>query len=366
MEKMKAGQMRRILPMCAALLIILAAVVFVADCPPTHAQTPSTPIALGNWTQNVTPQSPMGRANAVMTYDGATHRVVLFGGQDGNNKPLNDTWDWNGITGAWRLDHPTAQPSARWSAAAAYDTVSATVVLFGGSTTNNRLLGDTWTWDGSVWTVLSPVISPPPRAGAAMVYDEAHRVSVLFGGTDQDGNSLNDTWTWDGVVWTQQNPATSPDPRALAAMVYDPFTRNAVLFGGCCSGDRTAHTSTSMSDTWVWDGVNWTRQQPLHSPPARSDAAASYDPILASVLLFGGCGNGDNACRMGDTWLWDGTDWTAQQPLSAPQGRTSAALATDSATNTLLLFGGLLDPGNTHGADTWTWIGKLPAPDPLP
>jgi hypothetical protein len=32
------------------------------------------------------------------SYDGATRTVVLFGGLNAEDMPLNDTWTWNGST----------------------------------------------------------------------------------------------------------------------------------------------------------------------------------------------------------------------------------------------------------------------------
>ena len=81
----------------------------------------------------------------------------------------------------------------------------------------------------------------------------------------------SDTWVWDGSNWTEQFPATSPPARDSASMAYDPATGNMVLFGGFEEGD--------LSDTWVWDGTNWTEQFPATSPPAHGDSASmAYDP----------------------------------------------------------------------------------------
>ena len=41
---------------------------------------------------------------------------------------------------------PTSHPSARSQAAMAYDAATSTVVLFGGFTTRDRNVRDTWTW----------------------------------------------------------------------------------------------------------------------------------------------------------------------------------------------------------------------------
>jgi hypothetical protein len=67
-----------------------------------------------------------------------------------------------------------------------------------------------------------------------------------------------------------------------------------VLFGG-----------RRFGDTWTWDGTDWTKRTPAHSPYQRLDMGMAYD-AHGEVVLFGG------ACAKpcADTWTWDGTDWT--------------------------------------------------------
>jgi hypothetical protein len=47
----------------------------------------------------------------------------------------------------------------------AYDEVTRNIVLFGGITATQTVLGDTWTWDGTTrtWTQQFPDVSPPAR-----------------------------------------------------------------------------------------------------------------------------------------------------------------------------------------------------------
>ena len=96
----------------------------------------------------------------------------------------------------WTKQAPATHPSARDSAAMAYDAATGTMVLFGGETGEGRLFGDTWTWDGTTWTQQHPATSPSPRAGAQMAYDAATGTVVLFGGGHVGGGvPFGDTWT---------------------------------------------------------------------------------------------------------------------------------------------------------------------------
>jgi len=62
-------------------------------------------------------------------------------------------------------------------------------------------------------------------------------------------------------------------------------------------------------------GSNWARQAPASSPPARSNAAIAYDAATGTVVLFGGGGTNR---QFSDTWTWDGSTWTKQNPATHP------------------------------------------------
>jgi hypothetical protein len=70
-----------------------------------------------------------------------------------------------------------------------------------------------------------------------------------------------------------------------------------------------------------------------------------------TVVLFGG--ERPDGANFRDTWTWNGTTWTKQQPAAHPSARDVAAVA-DAATGTVVLFGGGSPDGGVFG-DTWTW-----------
>ncbi len=150
-----------------------------------------------------------------------------------------------------------------------------------------------------------------------------------------------------GLNWTRQAPASSPPARSNAAIAYDAATGTVVLFGGFT---RAAGGTVTFGDTWTWDGSTWTKQSPASSPPARGAASMAYDAATGTVVLFGGSGaNGP----FSDTWTWDGSTWTKQNPATHPGALFLSAMAYDAATKTVVLFGGASNSGPS-GA-TWTW-----------
>src|SRR5688572_14660643 len=80
------------------------------------------------------------RSGAVMAYDAARERVVLFGGQ--GSIGLGDTWEWDGVS--WAQQNPAASPTVRQDHAMAYDAARQRVVLFGGFSNGSGVRGDTW------------------------------------------------------------------------------------------------------------------------------------------------------------------------------------------------------------------------------
>jgi hypothetical protein len=84
----------------------------------------------------------------------------------------------------------------------------------------------------------------------------------------------------------------------------------------------------------------------------------AYDTATGTVVLFGGLVDG-LVGEYGDTWTWNGTTWTEQHPATSPPARQNAAMAYDAATGNTVMFGGGRSPrGQFHlFNDTWTWDG---------
>ncbi len=268
----------------------------------------------------------------------------------------------------WTQLSSYAPPYIREGAAGAFDPQRNETVIFGGFTPNGGtgVDGDTWTFDGQRWTQKNPIQSPTPRLQASAVYDMARHQIVLFGGTGLDGSGMNDTWTWDGATWTQQQPAHSPSVRFAAAMAYDPATQRVVLFGGEVVTGGLAQTP--LGDTWTWDGSDWTQQIPALSPSPRSEAGFVGGGQGLAPILFGGSVQGNT--QLGDAWTWDGSIPTwLPVAASGPSARAGLKLVFDASHGVDVMFGGFnaASENNCGGAlisteqwydDTWIWDGN--------
>src|SRR5215475_9786520 len=207
------------------------------------------------------------------------------------------------------------------------------------------------------WIELSPNNSPPARSYLAMTYDPASGKVIMFGGFDGT-EYLNDTWSFDGTSWTQIATQSAPPARSAAEMTYDSVTQKVVLFGGY-------NGTNYLGDTWLWDGstLQWTQATPNHSPPAVTGPMLFPDPN-GRADLFGGF---DGQFYQLTMWQWSGTDWTQLFPQTVPFARSSAAVATNTSTGQVVMFGGLADvnPNNTWTYDGTTWTLESPAVQPL-
>lgn len=195
------------------------------------------------------------------------------------------------------------------------------------------------------WQVIQAENMPPARTEAALAYDTSRSTAVLFGGAiswtqTTDWTSANDTWEWNGNEWNQLYPEHAPPSRLGAGMAFDEARGVTVLFGG--SGQDAANQKIFMGDTWEWDGRDWTLVSPALSPPARESALMFFDPLRQTVVLFGGYFFDQltqTSIFLEDVWEWDGESWR-RLDFDQPRKVTSAAILYDPLQQTPLLMDG--------------------------
>lgn len=288
--------------------------------------------------------SPFGAPapNGGSSWDSSRDRLVAFGGQLGALQQAT-TKEWTGSS--WLTINTANSPSARTRPTMTYDEARGETVLFGGG---SGFTNDTWTFDGSNWTQKSPGTNPPVRFGSAMAYDKVRQVTVMVGGFVPSGQDANDIWEWDGSNWSQRPPnGSQPAPRGAHRITFDNSLNQVVLVGGY----RTVINQT-VSDTWSWDGSNWTQYATLPGL-SRCDQALGYDQARQRIVLYGGTNIISGAqTQLDDTWEWFGGTWTQRSPSSWPGTRSSATAAYVPSTSSFLIAGGNSFP-NSPAADTW-------------
>ncbi|HET8931702.1 MAG TPA: kelch repeat-containing protein [Acidimicrobiales bacterium] len=312
----------------------------IGTSPVSAASAPVTPHPAGQWEKFTTYGVPPARflAGIAARPDGT---AVLFGGSsDQDQTALGDTWVWNG---SWVGQHPTTAPSPRFGATMA-PLPDGRTLLFGGTDQSGTPMGDTWIFDGTDWALQTPADAPPARYYASSTALSNGDV-LLFSGAGP--SALDDTWLWKDSNWVKLEPAATPPSRMTATMAALPGGR-AMLFGGYDNHNN------GLSDTWIFDGADWV-EQPVTSPSPSARAGASATQLAdGDVLVIGGI-EWETGTPLSDTWIFDGTDWTEQHPATAPSARFGSALTT-LANGDVLLFGGTVDTVDVLN-DTWVFDG---------
>jgi len=132
------------------------------------------------------------------------------------------------------------------------------------------------------------------------------------------------------------------------------MTGNLILFGGKDNVDNT------FGDTWSWNGSQWT-QVSATGPDGRFLSSLAPD-VAGGLLLFGGntfVNSYPIHAASGDSWRWLANQWTLVE--DRPILRRGPALAYDEARHHVVSYGGyspMTDGTWRYLLDTWLFDGS--------
>jgi hypothetical protein len=269
------------------------------------------------------------------------------------------------IPSTWASLSASGGPSGLKDHTAIYYPGNDTMVFFGGGTgiagtgtgTDTTYILATGNPGSETWTTLTPSgPTPSARAGHVAVYDAPGQSMIVFGGVDNDtstypnGNALNDVWSLalggaGAGVWTQITPSGTPPPGLIhCTAAYDPTGNRVIIFGG------RDNAGTQNNTTWVLDlsGIpspSWSAPVTSSDPSPRWDAAAVVDTASNSLLLFGGTYSQSIPVMTffySDTFLLDLStwQWTQISPSQSPSNRRGMAFGHDPVNRLFYIFGG--------------------------
>lgn len=289
--------------------------------------------------------SPGVRNAHGLVYDSLRGRTILFGGAD-SEKVLNDTWEFDGENWSQVAVHDS--PSPRTFPAMTYDSVTHRVLLFGG---NRVLFGqddddyefydDFWEFDGKTWRQVD-VPTPGARAEASFAFDRQREAAVLYGGyriEDGELQPLSDTWEFRENSWTKVSEGT-PSARYGAAAAFSDRRGAVVMFGG--------GIARGGGETWEWNGQFWREIESARTEP-RYNAAMIYDRSRQVLIRFGGW---DGSKRVNETWQFDDETWIVLE-IPSPGARNHSGMTYDEKRKETILFGG--HDGELVFGDTWAF-----------
>lgn len=214
-----------------------------------------------------------------------------------------------------------------------------------------------WQWNNNDWELISNT-GPEVRNAFGWAYDHIRGKLVIYGGTvAHEANNrkwFSDTWEWDGKDWTQIETSAKPGIRFWAGMVYDPVKKTNILFGGANEKFEL------FNDTWAYNGKEW-KQIFTQGPAPRRPATMFYFPPTKKVYIYGGHAqvNAAQKAVIGDTWELGETGWKEIESDSAPGKQEDAVVVFNKKANEVWMVGGtnsLTEP--KFVGTSWSFDGK--------
>lgn len=168
----------------------------------------------------------------------------------------------------------------------------------------------------------------------------------------RSNSSGNGTTYWANLT---ASVGLAPWNRSLAAAAYDPALNATILFGGY----NGYGANFPIGDTWMYQGHQWTELLAGGGPTPRWGATMVYDPVDQELVLFGGR---NVTAFFNQTWIYNATGWHELNTSTAPSPRYDYGMAYDSALGAIVLYGGAIgnDPAGSFSPftfynDTWEY-----------
>ncbi len=267
--------------------------------------------------RNISPSvGPLGRELTSLVYDEINKRLIMFTGTDANGHRMNDTWSLPlGSFGSseWQKLEPVGdKPEARWGGTTIYDSKNQRAIMFGGMDGQKKPLNDVWelslAFPGEErWVNRTPQdTGPVPRWEAKGVYDLENRRMVIYGGFAGGEKYMADVWELDLNMpgrekWRELSVDGGPGPRRGHIAIYDAQNKRVVFFGGY---DGKVH----YNDTWYLNIAipgkeSWQAVSINGTPPEkRRSHTGIYDPVKQRMIIYGGRGEGFPLPFYNDYW----------------------------------------------------------------
>ncbi len=305
---------------------------------------------------------PGPRMDHAAAIDPATRRLIVFGGSSAGAS-LGDVWLLN-LDGppAWQALPVGGTGPARSGMTASYDGERNVLVVFGGRA-GTQALSDTWvlgnangSGGGAVWSRLAPAGTPPPaRWGHVAAYDPVSARLVVYGGSTASANPASrfvfrDVWMLTDAAgvgapeWIRLSPNAGPAGQAQAAGAFSASANRMAVLGGASS------TAPATDEVWVLSDAIGTL------PLVSSDTATSLTPVgltPGAVYYWRVVSRDDHGAARGST-AWR---FTSNAPPSVEAGPDQEITLPASV---VTLNGMGTDDGLPAGALTFTWTASGP------
>jgi hypothetical protein len=233
----------------------------------------------------------------------------------------------------------------------------------GGTTGSPSLLGDFWYYraDTGTWT-LAPTgrVKPGVRDGVGLSCGGGK--CLLTNGRRMGG--LKESWIYTEATstWSQVNCIRflCPPARSFAAAAYDPGRGQHLVFGGESADGWISY----LDDTYTFAGGRWSARTGSPRPPARATAAATFvGGSVSKIVMYGGAYYAlvqaaspyyrwEARC---DMWAWDGSKWLSINMTNSGPCLAFPAMVWDAAKQRLVVASGetLVDGAEIPNHASW-------------
>jgi hypothetical protein len=306
------------------------------------------------------PNPTTGRAGAAVAYD-PVNRVLVTNG--GLGTPGTTTFDGTSWT-----DWPDATDPAFKYQNAAWDPIAGEVIQLGSDWETRQLNFQTWA-----------LTEPDGCAQLQLVHDDARAEMLAIGWLTENGapdtgpDELEQLWTYRiGRPGTYvASPSQTPPRRQGARMVTYPFFVDyfPLLYGGV--DDPLAPSPTVHAAPWMRTGSQWVEMEWIGSETLQRHHFAIAEPGSTGwAFAHGGETAGADNGDILTFHLFSG--WGIADDAPEPPTRIGGAMARDTDSNRVILFGGRDAGGNLlddtweldPATDTWTLVPTTMAPSP--
>ena len=209
-------------------------------------------------------------------YDDHSQTFYLYGGRPGNGvSPTGNLWALPVTVSSktWWLIRPHPRPGAYMSNCGTYS--QSKIILFGGQYGNETVGDELWLYNTNFRTWMTPARSgdredtwPRPRAGCSLTSSSEDSTVILFGGYSNNKRAMSDIWilqigsngttaTWTNVTPTtvaETGSITTPSPRFGHSSVM--VDNELIIYGG--SSKLSDIEYSCLFDMWGFDISNRT------------------------------------------------------------------------------------------------------------
>lgn len=160
--------------------------------------------------------------------------------------------------------------------------------------------------------------------------------------------------------WVEMKPSIAPPPRYhhWGHTAYDSESDRLILF----SGDMGEYTS--INDTWAYDyNTNTWENMTTNETHGRYITALAYDSESDRIILFGGSDKNSlaSSTEPGETWSYDynTNTWTNLTTPTGPPARGGHSMSYDEVDDRMIVYGGgtakIYEDNLPFYQDTWAY-----------